>query len=143
MSRDKDKGTGPGVAAKVQQVPARTSIQATGQGLPRGKAVDSGPCEIRYAEDTRYPGKTFLDEVHVDHPTHVHFESMGDDHLWCGIDLADGRQVHVNIVATGRAKLQWRAEVEGPQPAAAQEPQSDPSAPQSPAVEAAPQMVPK
>lgn len=40
-----------------------------------------------------------VDEVVVEHPTCVHFERMGDADLWCGITLADGRMLHVDIGA--------------------------------------------
>ena len=42
-----------------------------------------------------------VDEVIVNSPVLVHFERMSDGAVWCGITLADGRELHVDI-ATGK-----------------------------------------
>lgn len=71
----------------------------------------SEPYEIRMAELDG--GRIELDEVIARNPGMVHFESMADDQLWCGITLSDGRSLAVNIWAT-RGKLRWRVSEDWP-----------------------------
>jgi hypothetical protein len=73
------------------------------------------PYEIRMAE--LEGGRVELDEVIVREPVMVHFESMADDQLWCGIMLSDGRSLAVNIWAerkSGKVRLGWRASEDWP-----------------------------
>jgi hypothetical protein len=56
-----------------------------------------------------------LDELIV--PGLVHFESMADDALWCGLTLPDGRGLMVNIWAErkgGKVRLGWRVSEDWP-----------------------------
>jgi len=74
----------------------------------------SEPYEIRMAEMDNGPA---LDEVIARDPGMVHFEQMADDQLWCGITLADGRSLAVNIWAerkSGKLRLGWRASEDWP-----------------------------
>jgi len=56
--------------------------------------------EIR-RDATAGPGQRDIDEVIIRAPRFVHFERMNDGEVWCGITLANGETLHVDI-ATGK-----------------------------------------
>lgn len=59
------------------------------------------PPEIRWAVDGEHRE---LDEVVVDRPSYFHLEMMGDNHYWMAVYLADGRAIHIDIVATKKTE---------------------------------------
>ncbi len=57
-----------------------------------------------------------LDELLCSLPSFVHLEQMSDDAWWLGVDLADGRQIHVNLTTGGKrrgARITGTCTVEG------------------------------
>lgn len=70
--------------------------------------------ELRYAQDLR--GKIYLDEVIASDIKFLHAETMSDQHLWIGLDLANGTTIHLNIFSVnGKSHIDYRAEVYAPE----------------------------
>lgn len=66
--------------------------------------------ELRY-DDPEIGGA--LDEVIAFKPELVHFEVMSDQSIWCGITLADKREIRIWISSkNGKSHIGYTAEVQ-------------------------------
>lgn len=88
----------------------RANLHSRGVPMSEQARTPSEPYEIRMA--TLDDGRKELDEV-IAKCANVHFESMSENGLWCGITLPDGRELHVNIWAA-LGEVRWAVEEDWP-----------------------------